>query len=130
LIGLIKVTDTIDLCCDSDPAVGGEGDGWQVKNGAKGATVVTVRALNDREMLRLSGLFRGFETEDGTPTANAAADFGDAMAEVVRAAFVRCAEGDEVTTDPGPVLEAIKLGPLIGLGNFILEASGHTADPT
>jgi len=131
MLGLIKTRDTIDLCCKSDPAIGGESDEWEVKNGHTGATVVTIRPLNDREMLRLSGPFGEMaEASEDAVTAGQTLAFAEAMAGVVRAAFVACAEGDDTTEDPAVVLEAMRIGPLIGLGSYILSASGSNVDPT
>jgi hypothetical protein len=131
LLGLIKISEEIDLVCKSDPAVGEESDEWTPKNGHKGATVVTVRALNDRQLLRLSGVFVGLEDIDpDSPDPERTADFADAMERVVRLAFVRCTEGADVCFDASTVVEAMKVGPLVSLGSYVLTESGTGGDPT
>ena len=131
MLGLIKIKDEIELCCESDEAIGGDTDAWTVRNGQKGATVIRVRPLNDREMLRLSSSFvemGDMNPEDVTPDQTLA--FAAAMENVVRAAFVSCTEGDETTTDADLVLEAMRIGPLVALGSYILNESGADVDPT
>tara|TARA_Y100001963_G_scaffold124085_1_gene174587 strand:- start:13 stop:405 length:393 start_codon:yes stop_codon:yes gene_type:complete len=130
-LGLIKVKDEIDLCCESDPAIGGESDAWTVRNGHAGATVVRVRPLNDREMLRLSSAFVHMgEMEPDAVTPAQTLEFTAAMENVIRAAFVSCTEGDQTTTDVDLVITSLKMGPLIALGSYILNESGGDADPT
>ena len=115
--------------CQSDPAVGGDTDEWTVKNGHTGATIVTVRALNDRQLLRVSSAFRGLdELDPASFDSDKTADFADAMERVVRLAFVRCTEGSDVCFDASTVVEAMKVGPLVALGSYVLAQSG-TPDP-
>jgi len=131
MLGLIKTDEKLDIVCTSDPSLGGEGDGWELKNGHTDCTVITIRALNDRELLRLSGSFAGMEPETpGDFSAKQTLEFADGMELIVRAAFVSCTEGEVTTTDADLVIESLKIGPLIGLGSFILNESGATADPT
>jgi len=131
VLGLIKIKDEIELCCESDEAIGGDSDNWTVRNGHKGATVIRVRPLNDREMLKLSSSFitmGQMDPEAVTPEQTLA--FAAAMENVIRAAFVSCTEGEETTTDADRVLEALRMGPLISLGSYILNESGAGVDPT
>jgi hypothetical protein len=131
VLGLIKIKDEIELCCDSDKAIGGDTDAWTVRNGQKGATVIRVRALNDREMLRLSSSFLTMgELDPEAVTPDQTLEFAAAMERVIRAAFVSCSEGDETTKDADLVLASLRLGPLISLGSYILNESGADADPT
>tara|TARA_R100000808_G_scaffold23803_1_gene53351 strand:- start:613 stop:1017 length:405 start_codon:yes stop_codon:yes gene_type:complete len=132
-LGLIKTTERVDLVCKSDPAIGKDSDEWVEVDKAKGAkkkgaTVVTVRALNDREMMRCSSSFQAidFEKQDADSTLQLAA----AMEKVVETAFVRCTESEETTEDVEVVLHSIKTGPLLTLGSWILNASGMGSDPT
>lgn len=131
MLGLIKTDEKLELVCQSDPAIGGEGDTWELKNGHKGCTVITIRVLNDRELLRLSSSFAGMEAEgESNFTADQTLEFAAAMERIVRAAFVSCAEGEVTTKDADLVVQSLRIGPLIGLGSFILNESGATADPT
>lgn len=132
-LGLIKTTERAELVCNSDPAIGKDSDEWVEVDKAKGAkkkgaTVVTVRALNDREMMRCSPAFRliDFETMGEESTLQLA----EAMERIVSLAFVKAEEGDEVCQDVDVVLHSIKLGPLIALGSWVLHASGAKNDPS
>jgi len=132
-LGLIKTTERVELVCNSDPAIGKDSDEWIEVTKAKGAkkkgaTVVTVRALNDREIMRCSSAFQviDFENRDAEATLQLAA----AMEQVVTAAFVRCTEDGDATEDVEVVLHSIKTGPLLTLGSWILNASGMGSDPT
>ena len=130
-MGLIKIKDEIDLCCASDPAIGGDSDEWTPANGQKGATVIRVRPLNDREMLKLSSAFIMMEQVDvDDVTPDQTLTFAAAMENVVRAAFVSCTEGKDTTTDCDLVIGSLRIGPLIGLGTFILNESGAETDPS
>jgi len=131
MLGLIKTTETLALVCSSDPTVGGDTDEWIPAAGHAGATVVTIRPLNDRQLLRLSGAFEHLQGVDPQSMDTAKTlEFADAMERIVRAAFVRCAEGEAVTEDVDRVVESMRLGPLIGLGSFVLSESGSSVDPT
>jgi len=82
-------------------------------------------------MLRLSSSFVAMgemNPEDVTPDQTLA--FAAAMENVIRAGFVSCTEGDETTTDADLVLEAMRIGPLVALGSYILNESGADVDPT
>jgi len=132
-LGLIKTTERVELVCNSDPAIGKDSDEWVEVTKAKaaktkGATIVTVRALNDREVMRCSAAFQtiDFEKQDADSTLQLA----DAMETIVSTAFIQCAENGSTTEDIDVVLHAIKTGPLIALGSWILTASGMGADPT
>ena len=132
-LGLIKTTESVELVCKSDPAIGKETDEWVEVDKAKGArkkgaTIVTVRALNDREILRCSTAFQAidFESKDTQSTVQLA----DAMEKIVSVAFIRCAENGDATEDVHIVLHSIKTGPLISLGSWILASSGVGSDPT
>jgi hypothetical protein len=132
-LGLIKTTERAELVCSSDPAIGKDSDEWVEVDKAKGAkkkdaTIITVRALNDREVMRCSSAFQAidFESRDAKSTLQLA----DAMETIVTAAFIRCAENGTTTEDVDVVLHSIKTGPLISLGSWILSASGMGGDPT
>jgi len=132
-LGLIKTTERAELVCKSDPAIGKDSDEWTEADKAKGAkkkgaTVVTVRALNDREIMRCGSAFRliDFEAMDEGATLHLA----DAMEKVVALAFVKVEESGETCENVDTVLQAIKTGPLISLGSWILAASSTGADPT
>jgi len=132
-LGLIKTTERVELVCSSDPAVGRESDEWieiDEAKGArkKGASVVTVRALNDREVMRCSSAFAAIDFEDSSTESTLL--LADAMARAVSLAFVRCDEGDGSTESADVVIQALKTSPLITLGSWILSASGMGADPT
>ena len=132
-LGLIKTTERVDLVCNSDTAIGKDSDEWIEVDKAKGAkkkgaTVVTVRALNDRENMRCSSAFQEIDVEHRD--AEATLQLADAMERVITAAFVRCTEDGDATEDVDVVLHAIKTGPLITLGSWVLNASGMGADPT
>ena len=136
-LGLIKVTERAELVCHSDPTIGKDSNEWvevdKAKGAAKGAkkkgaTVVTVRALNDREIMRCSPAFREIDFE--TLGEESTLQLADAMETIVSTAFVRCAENGSTTEDIDVVLHAIKTGPLIALGSWILTASGMGVDPT
>lgn len=132
-LGLIKTTERAELVCKSDPAIGEESDEWVEVDKAKGArkkgaTIVTVRALNDREVMRCSESFRSidFEAADEAATLQLA----EAMERIVSVAFVQCVEGKETCQDVDLVLQSIKIGPLLSLGSWVLGVSGMGADPT
>ena len=132
-LGLIKTTERAELVCSSDPVIGKDSDEWVEVDKAKGAkkkgaTVVTVRALNDREMMRCSPAFRliDFESMGEESTLHLA----EAMERIVSLAFVKVEESGEVCEDVDVVLHSIKLGPLIALGSWVLQASGAQGDPT
>ncbi len=132
-LGLIKTTERVTLVCTSDPALGGDSDEWKrletVKSAKKkGATLVTVRALNDREVMRCAASFRSidFEKVDEESTLQLA----EAMARIVELAFISAEEGGETCTNVDTVLQAIRTGPLVSLGSWILNESGTGADPT
>jgi hypothetical protein len=132
-LGLIKTTERVDLVCSSDPAIGKDSDEWVEVDKAKGAkkkgaTIVTVRALNDREVMRCAESFQAidFDSKDARSTIQLA----EAMERIVSTAFIRCVENGSTTEDADAVLHAIKTGPLISLGSWILSASGMGADPT
>ena len=130
-LGLIKTTESAELVCSSDPVIGGDTDEWVESTKVakkKGATVITVRALNDREIMRCSAAFQAidFDSHDAASTLQLA----DAMERIVEVAFICCEEGDDRTEEVDGVLHAIRTGPLISLGSWILNASGMGADPT
>ena len=132
-LGLIKTTERADLVCNSDPSIGKDSDEWvevdKVKGAKKkGATVITVRALNDREVMRCSSAFQAidFDKQDAGSTLQLA----EAMETIISTAFIQCAENGTTTEDVEVVLHSIKTGPLIALGSWILSASGMGADPT
>ena len=132
-LGLIKTTERAELVCKSDPAIGEDSDEWMESDKAKGAkkkgaTVVTVRPLNDREIMRCGSVFRriDFEAMDESATLSLA----EAMEKVVSLAFIKVEESGETCESVDTVLQAIKVGPLISLGSWILAASSTSADPT
>jgi len=132
-LGLIKTTERADLVCKSDPSIGKDSDEWVEVDKAKGAkkkgaTVITVRALNDREVMRCSSAFQSidFDKQDASSTLQLA----EAMETIIATAFIQCAENGTTTDDVEVVLHSIKTGPLIALGSWILSASGMGADPT
>lgn len=132
-LGLIKTTERVELVCSSDPAVGRESDEWVEIDEAKGAkdkgaSVVTVRALNDREIMRCSTAFA--EIDFDSASTESTLQLADAMSRAVALAFIRCDEGDGSTESADVVIQALKTGPLISLGSWILSASGMGADPT
>jgi len=136
-LGLIKVTERAELVCHSDPTIGKDSNEWvevdKAKGAAKGAkkkgaTVVTVRALNDREVMRCSPAFREIDFE--TLGEESTLQLADAMETIVSLAFVKVEENGETCEDVDAVLHSIKLGPLIALGSWILNASGASGDPT
>lgn len=131
-LGLIKTSERASVVCNSDPAISGDTDEWtEVDNSKahKDATVIVVRALNDREVMRHSASFREINFEEAGDSASTL-QLADAMAAIVRAAFVECREGDETSTDADAVIHAMRIGPLISLGSWVLAASGMTGDPT
>lgn len=131
MLGLIKIKDEIDLCCESDPAIGGDTDGWIPRKGHKGATVIRIRPLNDRELLQLSSQFVHMGTLDPQSVTPAQTlEFASAMEDVIRAAFVSCTEGKDTTEDCDLVIKSLRMGPLISLGSYILNESGADQDPT
>jgi len=136
-LGLIKITERAELVCHSDPTIGKDSDEWvevdKAKGAAKGAkkkgaTVVTVRALNDREVMRCSSAFREIDFDDLGEASTL--QLAEAMERIIALAFVKAEENGETCEDVDVVLHSIKLGPLISLGSWVLNASGMGADPT
>ena len=132
-LGLIKTTEQAALVCKSDPAIGEETDEWVEVSKAKGAkkkgaTIVVVRALNDRELMRCSGTFRSIDYDSVGEASTL--QLAEAMENVISAAFIRCEDGMDVCEEVDVVLQSIKLGPLLALGSWVLAASGMGADPT
>ena len=136
-LGLIKITERAELVCHSDPTIGKDSDEWvevdKAKGAAKGAkkkgaTVVTVRPLNDREVMRCSSAFREIDFEDLGEASTL--QLAEAMERIIALAFVKAEENGEICEDVDVVLHSIKLGPLISLGSWVLNASGMGADPT
>tara|TARA_R110000824_G_scaffold11125_2_gene48374 strand:+ start:3194 stop:3598 length:405 start_codon:yes stop_codon:yes gene_type:complete len=130
---LIKTTEHAELVCKSDPAIGEETDEWVDVSKAKGAkkkgaTIIVVRALNDRELMKCSGTFRSIDYESVGEASTL--QLAEAMEKVISASFVRCKEGKEVCEDVDVVLQSLKLGPLLALGSWVLAASGLGTDPT
>jgi len=131
VLGLIKIKDEIDLCCESDPAIGKNSDAWVPRAKQKNATVIRVRPLNDRELLKLSSQFVKMGSIDASEvTPDQTLEFAAAMEEVVKAAFISCTEGKETTADVELVIKSLRIGPLISLGTYILNESGAAPDPT
>ena len=129
MLPLIKVQDTIDVVCTTDPSVkvkssAREVPSWQPASDTRhsaDALVITVRPLSSSEMLRCQGFLAG-------SSAQAELTVHAAKAGTVR---IKGPDIDYSETDLiDGLLERLQPGELAALGGFVLTASLSSADPT
>ena len=128
MLPLVKVQDSIEVVCTTDPSVkpnGHEGVAWiprQKAKAGKDATIVTVRPMSSSELLRCQGFIGGDESTHIELTIAAA------MAGSIR---VRGPGLNEETEDGvRAILDRMQPAELAALGGFVLEQSLQTDDPT
>ena len=129
MLPLVKVQDSVEVVCTSDPSVkpnGEEGVAWVPRETAKAkgdALVVTVRPMSASELLRCQGFLMA-----NVPNPEVELTISAAMAGVVRV------HGPSLDEDDPEALRLLlnRLQPaeLAALGGFVLEQSLQPDDPT
>lgn len=135
MLGLTRTSERADLVWTGDrglraPDDDGNGHVWRraMPSEDERATVIRVRALNSREMLRAGLALRAVGEGPAGAESEYLTALADGMAAVCRMAVVEVREGAALA---GPeALDWLAPAALIALGSWVLAESGASTDPT